>query len=228
MSYKKDKYCIIRKAIPKEIANFVYNYFLIKEKVFKTMTANKSISPFSEEFGVAGDVQAPDTYSCYADGAMETLLLRCQPVMEKNTGLKLLPTYSYARIYKTGSILDRHKDRKSCEISTTLFLGGDIWPIYLSPFENVGSTVGPNTVPGATMSSKAKGVKVILKQGDMLAYDGMELEHWRERFTEKTCVQVFLHYNKDTPTNQANQFDTRPHLGLPAYFQKLRKFVPNP
>jgi hypothetical protein len=39
--------------------------------------------------------------------------------MEKHTKLKLIPTYSYARIYKKGDVLHRHKDRFSCEISTT-------------------------------------------------------------------------------------------------------------
>ena len=62
---------------------------------------------------------------------METLLLACQPKMEKLTGIKLNPTYSYARIYKMGDELKRHKDRFSCEISTTMNLGGDEWPIYL-------------------------------------------------------------------------------------------------
>ena len=52
--------------------------------------------------------------------------------MEKHTGLKLSETYSYARIYKKGDVLHRHKDRYSCEIST-LNLGGDDWPIYLDP-----------------------------------------------------------------------------------------------
>ena len=28
-------------------------------------------------------------------------------------------------------ILKRHKDRPSCEISTTLNLGGDPWPIFI-------------------------------------------------------------------------------------------------
>jgi hypothetical protein len=45
--------------------------------------------------------------------------------------LKLNPTYAYARIYKKGDILHRHKDRFSCEISTTLNLGGDDWPIFI-------------------------------------------------------------------------------------------------
>ena len=53
---------------------------------------------------------------------METLLLSVQPKMEKLTGLKLNPTYSYARIYKKGDVLNRHKDRFSCEISTTMNL----------------------------------------------------------------------------------------------------------
>ena len=49
---------------------------------------------------------------------MESLLLAVQP-NGKLTGLKLNPTYSYARIYKMGDIFYRHKDRFSCEISTT-------------------------------------------------------------------------------------------------------------
>ena len=35
----------------------------------------------------------------------------------KTTGLKLYPAYTYARIYKKGDELKRHKDRFSCEIS---------------------------------------------------------------------------------------------------------------
>ena len=71
----------------------------------------------------------PNTYSHYADNVKETLLVKMLPVMAKETGLELIPTYSYARIYKKGDILRRHKDRPSCEISTTLNLGGDPLPI---------------------------------------------------------------------------------------------------
>ena len=55
------------------------------------------------------DEQIPNTYSQYANMAMETLLLKCQPGMEKATGLKLYPAYTYARIYKKG---DELKDTK--------------------------------------------------------------------------------------------------------------------
>jgi hypothetical protein len=124
--------------------------------------------------------------------------------MEKHTGLKLTPTYSYARIYKKGDVLERHKDRFSCEISTTLNLGGDSWPIYLEPSGKKG----------------LKGVKIDLKPGDMLIYSGCELEHWREAFKGKDCAQVFLHYNKVSKKAEKNMFDGRLHLGLPGWFRK--------
>jgi hypothetical protein len=57
---------------------------------------------------------------------METLLMKMLPIMKERTGLDLIPTYSYARVYEKGAILKRHKDRPSCEISTTLNLGGDL------------------------------------------------------------------------------------------------------
>ena len=135
---------------------------------------------------------------------METLLEEVKPVMEKHTGIKLSPTYSYSRIYKKGDVLARHKDRYSCEISTTLNLGGDPWPIYLDPTGKEGQA----------------GVKVDLKPGDMLIYSGCDLEHWREEFTGKDCGQVFLHYNKaSSKSAKQNLFDGRPFIGLPAWYK---------
>ena len=129
MSFKKNKYTILRNAISKELASFVYKYFLNKRKVARILFDSKYISPFTEYWGVWNDRQIPNTYSHYADTAMETLLQEVKPVMEKHTGLKLSETYSYARIYKKGDVLVRHKDRFICEISTTLNLGSDKCPI---------------------------------------------------------------------------------------------------
>ena len=171
------------------------------------MLKNNYISIFQTDYGVWNDKQIPNTYSHYADIAMETLLLGLLPKMEENTGLKLIPTYSYARIYKKGDILHRHKDRKSCEISATVHLGGDKWPIFLEP----------------SGKTNQKGVKVNLNSGDMLIYKGCELEHWREPFQNELCVQVFLHYNRRNDKNN-NKFDDREHIGLPEWF-KGRKNV---
>ena len=216
-NFKKDKFIVIEKAIDPKIANFVYNYFLMKRQVARTMFDEKYISPFTTEFGVWNDAQVPNTYSHYSDIAMETLLLLVQPIMEKQTGIKLIPTYSYARIYKKGDILHRHKDRFSCEISTTLNLGGDKWPIYIEPNPKMGELVEGK----GYISDNTKGIKVDLKPGDMLVYRGNLLEHWREEFDGKDCGQVFLHYNNAaTKGAKDNIFDKRKHLGLPSWFKK--------
>ena len=223
MSFKKNKYTVIRQAISKDLAAFVANYFLMQKQVYDTCRERRYFSPFEHILGYYEDNtdQIPNTYSQYANIAMETLLLKCLPDMEKATGLKLYPAYTYARIYKEGDVLERHKDRFSCEISTTMNLGGNDWPIYLSPNENVGIPEDRGGKKGITMSSKAKGIKVDLKPGDMLVYRGCELEHWREKFKGKECVQVFLHYNnRKTPGAKDNLFDKRPHLGLPNWFKR--------
>ena len=207
MSFKNKKYTVIRQAISKELAAFVANYFFMQKQVYDTCKNARYISPFENIIGHYEDAneQIPNTYSQYANMAMETLLLKCQPVMEKATGLKLNPAYSYARIYKKGDELKRHKDRFSCEISTTMNLAGDNWPIYLDPSGETGK----------------KGIKIDLEAGDMLVYSGCELEHWRKKFNGNECIQVFLHYNDcKTKGSKDNLFDKRPHLGLPSYFQK--------
>ena len=215
-NFKKDRFTVIEKAIDPKIANFVYNYFLMKRQVARTMFDARYISPFTTEFGVWNDEQVPNTYSHYSDIAMETLLLAVQPIMEKQTGLKLIPTYSYARIYKKGDVLHRHKDRFSCEISTTLNLGGDKWPIYLEKDPKKGGVVEGK----GYISDETKGIKVDLKPGDMLVYRGNLLEHWREEFKGKDCGQVFLHYNNaSTKGAKDNIFDKRKHLGLPSWFK---------
>ena len=218
--FKKNKYTIIKQAISKDLATFIANYFRMQKQVYDTCKAARYFSPFENILGYYEDPvdgQIPNTYSHYADIAMETLLLKCQPDMEKATGLKLYPAYTYARIYKKGDELKRHKDRFSCEISTTMNLGGDDWPIYLEPNSKLGGVIEGF----GYVSKNTKGVRVDLKPGDMLVYRGCELEHWREKFKGKECVQVFLHYNnRKTPGAKDNMFDKRPHLGLPSWFKR--------
>jgi len=215
MSFEKNNYLVIKEAIEPKVAEFVYNYFLMKRQVARTFFDTRFISPFTTEWGVWNDEQVPNTYSHYGDTAMETLLLAVQPKMEKLTKIKLIPTYAYARIYKKGDILHRHKDRFSCEISTTLNLGGDEWPIFIEKDPKKGGLKNDKYV-----SDNTKGIKVILKPGDMLVYKGNLCEHWRDTFEGKDCGQVFLHYNNEsTKGSSDNIFDQRPHLGLPSWFK---------
>ena len=199
MSFKNNKYLIKRRIVSKEMCDFFYNYFFIKMKVADTLFKTTYISQTDVDWGIWNDSQVPGTFSTYSDIAMETLLMKLKPIMEKATALDLVETYSYARVYKKGDVLKKHTDRKSCDISTTLNLGGDNWPIFLK-------------------DKNKKIIKVNLKPGDMLVYSGCELEHWREKFKGTKCIQTFLHYNK-TKTKNNNKHDGRLHLGLPSWFK---------
>ena len=96
MSFKKNKYTIIRQAISKDLAAFVANYFIMQKQVYDTCRAQRYISPFENIIGdyEGQDGHIPETYSQYSNIAMETLMLKCQPKMEEVTGLKLYPAYT--------------------------------------------------------------------------------------------------------------------------------------
>ena len=204
--FRLDKYQVIKKAVSFELANFIFNYFLLKKDAVNWMYKNNIVY----DIGILGtwsDNQVPNTYSCYADPVMETLMMKVLPVMKKETGLDLIPTYSYSRLYKKGDILHRHKDRPSCEISTTLYLGGTPWPIYLDP----------------TGKEDQEGTRVDLGIGDMLIYKGEKLEHWRYPLHGQDCAQVFLHYNNIERENATqNRFDGRECLGVPKCLQRKK------
>ena len=146
-------YEIVKKALPKDICKHISDYFLQKRKVTDMLFNSRYQSPFDEINGTFNDKQAPGCFSIYSDINNEVLLTRLRPTMEKVIGKKLVEAYSYCRVYERGAVLDKHKDRPECEYSTTLNLGGDPWPIFIN-----------NT-------------QVILKQGDMLVYEGCKYEH---------------------------------------------------
>ena len=211
--FSKKKYLVIEKTISYELANFAFNYLLLKRDAVKWMRDTNYISKFTPGFGTWGDTQVPNTYACYGDMFMETLMMKVLPIMQKHTEMTLVPTYSYARVYKKGDILKRHNDRLSCEISTTLHLGGDPWAIFLDPTGTKSIIDEPKQIykPNAP-----KGIPIDLNVGDMLVYSGCDLEHWREPFQGEHCAQVFLHYNNvDGPFGTKNKFDKRPLLGIP-------------
>ena len=139
------------------------------------------------------DEQCPISDSIHGAKVFDQLLVDLLPHFEKHCGKRLYPTYSYARIYAPGEELKKHKDRPACEISTTVTLGfeGEVWPIYM------------------------EGNKVDMHIGDAVLYRGMEVEHWREKYTEgKWQAQVFLHYVDANGPHANEKYDGRLSLGL--------------
>ena len=114
----------------------------------------------------------------YKDSLMIALLDTKLPIVEKESNLKLFPTYAYWRYYVFGATLDQHKDRPSCEISITACIKKyDDWPLII---ENK---------------------KIELKEGEGLLYAGCDQQHGRPGFYKgEGMAQVFLHYvNKNGP-----------------------------
>ena len=211
--FKKKKYQVIRGALPKGLANFIFNYMMLQRDAVDWMVKHNKINPYNPCIGTRQDKQVLGCYTKYADWVMETLLMYMIPIMKAKTGMDLVPTYTYTRLYEKGNILKRHKDRPSCEISTTLHLGGDEWPIFLDPS---GRDFVIDEYKNIHKAGAPKGVRVDLKVGDMLIYSGCELEHWRDPFQGNICSQVFLHYNHaNGPFAKTNLFDKRPMLGVP-------------
>ena len=187
------KHLVIKNAVDPILCNFLHRYLLSKKFVLTTLLKHKYISPFSQIHGsLEGDPQIPNSFCVYGDIAMDLLLFPLMPMIEKKLKISLVPTYSYARIYKKGDVLKKHTDRSSCLISGTLNLGGDEWPIYLE--------------------NNKKTYEINLKPGDILLYNGCKLKHWRKEFKKELCTQVFLHYNEK---GSENIYDRREHLGLP-------------
>jgi len=209
--YKKNRYVLIKKFISKEQASYLYNYGIMRANRAATLARAKWPGYREDIDGTFTDKQVPGTYSCYADPAMETLLLQGLDGMRKITGLNLAPTYSYWRLYKNGDVLKRHKDRPSCEISTTICIGYDN--------SNVDASKYPDwDWPMFIKEKNGKEIPIHMKPGDMIIYRGCEVEHWREPLWANNHAQVFLHYNEkggkyDVP------YDGRPLLGMTSKFR---------
>jgi len=198
---------IIRKLVSKEMCDFLYNYFRLKRKTAKLMFEYGVISSLEKDFGVFGDGQAPskDTFCLYGDLAFETLLTKIKPRLEKHIQQKLIETYAYARIYTKGDDLKTHKDRKNCDHSITLNVGGARWPFYIED-ENHDT------------------IEVILKPGDAIIYRGEKYRHWRDKLEGEECAQVFLHYITEGENHpHSSPFDFRPSLGLSVTQAKYMK-----
>ena len=146
------------------------------------------------------DGQVPYSFPHYGFYAFEALMVEMQPAMEIVIGKKLHPCYTYARIMYAGADMKVHKDRPSCQFSTTACIDYDLkdpYPIYIKNY--VGKTSA-----------------VTLAPGDMLVYHGTDLEHWREEYTGREHIQAFLHYVDARGKYKDYKFDHRPMLGLSA------------
>lgn len=168
--FEKNGYVVCKNIIADETVKLL----AIQFDLFEVMVSRKYNRPDGLYFG---DTDVDNCFGCYSSNCFEGLLLLMKEKMEKITGLDLLPTYSFGRIYYKDADLKKQTDRPSCEISTTIALQNDEkpWEIFL---KNLNGEI----------------VSVSLENGDALIYKGCELEHWRDKYEGNKQFQAFLHY----------------------------------
>ena len=185
--------------ISKDTAKLLYQYTKFGNERLSFLqskgvtVASNVYGKFQSEYNLKSPV-----FAMYGDLIFDTLMVNNLEKIENIIDTKLIPQYTFYRLYTEGTELKRHMDRESCEISTTLCLGYDAdysWPIWFK--DRDGNEISIETEPG-----------------DMIIYKGCDLEHWREPFKGNNHAQVFLHYNiKDGKYN--NNKDGRPVYGIP-------------
>ena len=208
-NFIKDGYEIVKGAISKEVANLSYDYLKLKSKCVNYYYENKFLDKEKDVWywGGFGDdlVSSENTYFTYSDIFLETIMSKIHTIMEEKTNLNLLPTFSYARIYKLGNQMHKHKDGNIGKVTSTMNLGGAIYPIYI------------------TDTKKNEPIKIELEPGDMLIYKGEEFEHYRLKLEEEECAQAFFLYVPATQENLKYLFDGRPHMGLSSITSEFNK-----
>lgn len=180
------KVTLAKSSLSKDLLDLVTQYALFDEL--------KNFNP--------DHVQSDGMHCKYADPLMESILLKIKPEIESIVNKKLGPTYSYYRVYRDGSILEKHIDRNECEISATLNFGQNLesnWPIWMG------------------------NEKIEIEPGFFAIYDGCEIEHWRDRLSCQRggyLVQGFFHYIDLDGPNKNLIFDGRRGIGYPPLGKK--------
>lgn len=178
--FEKNGYVVLKEALTKEECDFL----------------TKHMFKLYEEGKLVKDSQCPLSDAVYGDPIFDTILQKFAKPIGDAVGKTLLPTYTYARIYRNGEILKRHKDRPSCEISATLTLGFDskpIWPIFMD---------------------EEKEIAISLDVGELVVYKGCDVVHWRPPFKGEWHVQVFFHYVDANGPYKDHVRDGRPDFGV--------------
>lgn len=150
---------------------------------------------FHAQLGEGTITATPSKYAnrsnYYGCKLFNALLVSLLPVIEDVIGEPLWPTFSFARVYRTGSSLEPHVDRAACEITATITIATSVrhpWPLFL------------RTKAGAVLGMAAR-------SGDLVLFSGAELTHWRERFEGDQQLQVFLHYVRQNGEFSHLRFD---------------------
>ena len=178
--YEEERFVLLASLLPVELVELLVAYANI-------LGATCRFQP---------DQAIPQAVSRYGAPAFDALLIYLMDDVSAMVGEPVVPTYSYARVYREGDELHRHRDRPACEHSLTLHLdsSGGSWPVE---FQAINGHVA----------------SFDLNPGDAVLYHGIEIPHWRGRCPVEWYVQVFLHWVEREGPHGDEALDRRRLLG---------------
>ena len=185
------------------------NYLLVPN--FIDVERAKSLSVMfdkdHEKNKYSGDPQAPRSACVYGYSSAQDLLIEKVDHMSEIVGEKVLPTYSYSRIYNQNEELIIHTDRPACEISASVNLNQDeVWTIFVE-------------------DCSGNPQEINLNPGDAIVFLGCVALHWREKFKGTKYHAFFLHYVRENGIFSKYQYDENnpPEEKHPDLIEELKK-----
>jgi len=187
--FSKYGYVIVRNMISEELTKFIADEFTMVRDVYHHVN-NVPL----EDTTRFGDSTVKHAFCYYAPLCFEILYPRIMPRCEAILNKKLFPSFSYARILYKDAKMEKHVDRASTTINTTIIFENDPEPydFWLTDLED-------------------NDVALKLNAGDMCLFDGGKLNHWRDTYTGNKCIQASLGFANE----EINMYDGRKMLGAP-------------
>lgn len=200
--YRDLGYEMVRGVMRPQAANMMLHHLTAEQGIFRLPERKELPDGFT-------------THTTYEVHSLRSNILRglsfgLTPMMREISGIDLLPSYSYFRIYRRDDRLNVHLDRQACEHSISLTLGysDDIeWPL------EIGST--KSTAKNATRTPDFGGAAyevMVSGIGDAIAYKGCEHYHGRMMPNpNRWSAHVFLHWVDPDGPYADHAFDMHQH-----------------
>tara|TARA_Y100000389_G_scaffold198551_1_gene235268 strand:- start:395 stop:2605 length:2211 start_codon:yes stop_codon:yes gene_type:complete len=186
--------------IPKERLEATYNFDEFTPVIIEDTIIPEALQVISNyyKFGIEsgqfplGDRQS-QRYKARDDPVARILNYELLPLVERFTGSKLRPTYSYLSCYKKGADLPCHGDNTSCEITVSFMLDKPVatnWNIYFHLKRQKKHCGGRSDFT----PSKDECVACDCHPGGLMSFMGQDHLHFREPLEHEYYNLLLLHY----------------------------------
>ena len=117
------------------------------------------------------------------------------PLIERITGKKLEPTYTYLSAYTKGADLPPHTDRPDCEVSVSFIIDKPLcegktvgWPIYVDKVVQKQKSKGRYDV----RPDKSGCIEVDCDRNGIMVFNGTDHIHYRDALAARLLLYIIV------------------------------------